>query len=618
MANMILAYKQRALRVGANSYTAGFPPSNTLDTRLDRVWVSVSTGSEYLDATTSDQVFGERTQALSISANLRTIDIHPAGNWVVCAVSTQLEIRTFNQTTGEIGEDTVATLAQPSSQPWIAAKFSPDGNFILATCEVSGGNATVRLRNFDSTTGSIGGAISVTGVGSSAPSTGLRGLAWAPTTTGFAVAYGTSLEVWAFNPSTGAVTEPSSNAKTPGGNVLAVDWHPTMTASGNGYVVAGHVNSPYVTAYLVANDATSTPSTVRAATTPGANPGSDVVALKFSPTGNRLFCSVDTPKAYMYPFTLTSTGFGTPWSDPSVGVSTQRNDVLWSPDGDYVVMGGGGVDAPEVYQVGTSSFTSKVTSFWDSPAVYQNSQALSPNGEWYVSITSAGIAHVTEFQSEMGSAQPVDVVALINTNLTRTAQIRIRAGDRRDMTTSVLYDTSTIDAFSSTISSEIFTLVESEFGVNLYYVLPSTVTADFWRIDITDTAQTDPAFRCSYILLSKALDRTKQISIGASPGLDEAESAVQRTDGDADVVRVRAGRRTMNAVIEYVPTSTAFDEYWPLVVKGIPQYVLFLPDSADQKLNFLAGFLGRPTRPLTLPWVTGLHNNLPFELVEAR
>lgn len=171
MANCIIAYEQRALLTGAAAHVAGFAPANLRDTRLDRVWASSSLSGQYLEFATATGLFGARATTLAVSANLRTAHVHPSGNWVVLAIADRLEIRSFNTTTGAVGAVVTASLSRPSGQNWVGAKFSPNGRFILAACEISG--TTLHLRHFDPSLGAIGGTIAIPSPPAPAPPSGL-------------------------------------------------------------------------------------------------------------------------------------------------------------------------------------------------------------------------------------------------------------------------------------------------------------------------------------------------------------------------------------------------------------------------------------------------------------
>lgn len=591
----IIAYEQRATRFGASDYVAGFPPSNALLTRLDLPTATDGISSKYWEWMTGGAVIGSRSQALSVDANLRTAHFHPTAGWVVLAISTQLEIRTWNSATGEIGATAIDTQSRPgASNSWLAAKFSPDGRFILATCEAGSSAQTVRLRHFDPVTGAIGGAITVPNTVTGQPPSGLRGLVWAHNTLGFAMLDDDDVNVWSFAPTTAIATFVQERDVGGSNSALCIDWHPSVSTTS--YIVVGKTDSPYIGKFDVTLTA-GVPTAVGTETAPGTNPGSDVTAVAFNSDGSLLVCAVDSPKTYMYPFTTT---FGTPWSAPATELGNQRNAVIWVPNDDYVVYGGGGVDDPEVYPAGLTSWGTKVTAFWDTPNAYQNSIDIDPTGGWFMCIDSAGTLEIHEIDDAPAAAQQIELVSFIMVNLTQGATIRLRGSADRAHT-SPTYDV-THDAFDDDIPTKLFELIGRKYVKRADIILNTPTTALFWRADITDANQTDTNFVLGHFLASVRVNTVHNFSFGSAPSADPDTTTTQRTDSGTDVFRTRDGRRTFVANFEYVSDVTAFDDVWALCLEGPERFVLFLPDEDDPALNFALGLWGNLVRPFPMPW----------------
>lgn len=613
MAKCFIGWEQRALRAGASSDAAPFEAANVLDPDFDRAWASAGLTGEYLEFMTGGLVFGERVASVSVSANLRAAHLHPTAGWVLCAVSTQLEVRAWNRKTGAVAETATDTQARPASaNSWLGAKFSPDGRYILATCEADSSLATVRLRHFDPATGQIGAAITVPSAETELPPTGLRGLAWAANSKGFAMIGNDDLNVWSFNPDTATAT--FVQARDLGASSAnCLDWHPNVDTTS--YIAVGHANSPYLGKFDVTLTA-GVPTAVSTVTDIGVSPGAAVVAVKFSPTGDRLAIATSGPLAAIYPFTTT---FGTIWSAPATNLSSTRAAIEWGPEGDYVVYGGGGTDDPDVWPVTASAWGTKDTAFADTPDAYANSLSISADGAFMAAISSAGVLQITEFDEAPAAAESIEGLALKGVNLTRSAQLRLRGDTQRDMASGSAYDTGTFDAFDQTnVSQKLFNQIDGAFGTNVYVVLDAAVTKKFWRLDITDADNPDGQFIVQFMLATVPLDRTRNWEIGSVFDVEHASSSKTETDGGADIIRKRPGRRFCRMPIGNIDAATARDSFYPLSVEGPTRLMLVLPDPSDRRWCHEQGFIGRLDEGTNLTWAAMLINAARINATEAR
>jgi hypothetical protein len=141
---------------------------------------------------------------------------------------------------------------------------------------------------------------------------------------------GGGLYVWPWNNTTGFGVRYSNPSNVPGTGG-DVDFHP----SGQAIIKVGN-SSPYIRVWPWSSSGFGTAY---------ANPSvglSGVVSdyVFFHPTGNDIICTSNTsPFLHAYSFSL-ATGFGVKYANPSVAV-TQRPNMAMSPDGKFIAIGNG-------------------------------------------------------------------------------------------------------------------------------------------------------------------------------------------------------------------------------------------------------------------------------------
>ena len=190
------------------------------------------------------------------------------------------------------------------------------------------------------------------------------------------------LEAYPFDPSSGFGTK-YSNPSTG----LPNDSHDVAITSDNSAVFFAHIASPYISAYSYSvgsgiGTKFSNPSTAVSGSPYQAN------AIAIHPNDNAVAVCTDTnPKIHVYEW--SSSGFGAKYSDPStaVGGSNAGWDVHWHPSGNSILVVAQGHYEYSVAAYAWSS-SSGFGSKYSSPS-YNNGMALncgqfSPDGNYVV------------------------------------------------------------------------------------------------------------------------------------------------------------------------------------------------------------------------------------------
>jgi len=156
---------------------------------------------------------------------------------------------------------------------------------------------------------------------------------------------------------------------------------------------------------------------------------------------------------------------------------------------------------------------------------------------------AAGVTGVY-IQVDLGSSLAVDLVAVLATTLTSASTWRIRASDI-DYTTGDLYDSGTV---ATGISASSYPTAQA--------VLPSTVTARYWRVFVSDTSVDQ--IQIGRLVMGPAYQPSRGPRLGYSIGwVDAAGRGVSR--GGQIYVDPRYLRRRVTVQVRGVTEIEAID-----------------------------------------------------------
>jgi hypothetical protein len=203
---------------------------------------------------------------------------------------------------------------------------------------------------------------------------------------------------------------------------------------------------------------------------------------------------------------------------------------------------------------------------------------------------------------DLGSAKAVQAFGAIKTNLSASgATYRLRGSTVSDFLTSV-YDSGTVSANAHT--------------PDLILGLPSPVTARYWRLELSDTANADGFIQIGRLFIGPALAPADNYSKGAELGY-VSRTGVQQSLGGVDHFDIRAGRRLFTFALDWLTEAEAHNQALELQrLCDIHGEVLLIRDPADTTYNQQRHFLGRLQQlsPIKNPYLT--NHQAGFEILE--
>lgn len=227
---------------------------------------------------------------------------HPNGNWLAVAHNTSpyISVYAFDKVAGSIGAKVSNPASLPSGTSGRCVAFAPDGNW-LAVGNNTTGVTGVEVYAFNPSTGAIGAKVSNPATGLAGPA---NGVAWSATGAYLAAADSASpyVIVWPWNGAFGTKFGNPGTLPTNSGNSVA--WR------GDNLLVLGEAGSPYIHAWAFSAAGFGTKWS-----NPGTLPAGAAQAVAITPNQNYVVAALSvTPYLVAYPITLTA--FGTKLSNP--------------------------------------------------------------------------------------------------------------------------------------------------------------------------------------------------------------------------------------------------------------------------------------------------------------
>jgi hypothetical protein len=187
------------------------------------------------------------------------------------------------------------------------------------------------------------------------------------------------------------------------------------------------------------------------------------------------------------------------------------------------------------------------------------------------------LAASTKFDSDLGTARAVRVIALLRHNAGSAATVRVRAYSDSGYTT-LVHDAGTVSFWP-----EGYPAAEDKkrYQEDFYIVLSSTQTARYWRTEIVDTANPAGYFEMGRCIFAPAYQPAINMIYGANIGLT-TDTSSDRSLGGVDYFDRREPRRvqqfTLNSLDEAEAFNNVFDMQWD---RGIDRELLFVHDPGD-------------------------------------
>lgn len=220
------------------------------------------------------------------------------------------------------------------------------------------------------------------------------------------------------------------------------------------------------------------------------------------------------------------------------------------------------------------------------------------------------LAGSTRFVVDLGEDRLIRVVALLNHNISRTGEIRVRGYADAGLS-NLRYDTGSMGAWPGA-----FTDYDVAAYPHHWIRAISETVARYWVVEIADAANPAGYVELGRCWLSAAFEPATPIVYGAALGYESAD-VVDEEVGDVDWVVIRASRR--RAIITF-PELTAEEKRAALItqkVLGKHGELMFVMDSDQDAYDMLLQAFParvRSASPLSYPRYNAVE--MPLELKE--
>ena len=231
--------------------------------------------------------------------------------------------------------------------------------------------------------------------------------------------------------------------------------------------------------------------------------------------------------------------------------------------------------------------------------------------------TSASNAS-TQFTATLSKGRSISVIALCRHNLSAGAKWKVTASNETSATdfSPAAYSSGELEVWPPLDSLQLEWQDDnfwngkpgaedlSGFYWNAIHVLPSTIYAKHWKVEIFDSTNPAGYVEIGRLFLSEAWVPTLNMSYGASLGYNSRTEVEEAWDG-TEYFDYKAPYRTANFRLENMKTFEAMMRAFDMQrVSGIDKEVLFVWDPSDTDHTLQRSFLGRlqELSPLEQPY----------------
>ena len=211
----------------------------------------------------------------------------------------------------------------------------------------------------------------------------------------------------------------------------------------------------------------------------------------------------------------------------------------------------------------------------------------------------------TKFDTNLGSAQSIRIIALVNHNLSNAATFRVKGSSSSSFATTV-YDSGALDVWPA---AYLATVTDNGTGIwTRALCLPSATSAQYWRVEITDTANTAGYVQFGRLFIGPAWQ--PEINIAYNGGITvEDTSVIQTAIGGADYFDERPRVRILRFSTNYMTEADAMNYAYEIQNRmGVTSevFVVWNPDDTTHapRRQFLARLrsLSAITNPYADQW----------------
>lgn len=255
---------------------------------------------------------------------------------------------------------------------------------------------------------------------------------------------------------------------------------------------------------------------------------------------------------------------------------------------------------------------------------------LDPRREVVARTTDATTAS-TQLQRDYGAAVEIGVIATVRSNLQATAQWRIRAGSDATFATSS-YDSGWIDCWPEqwpvgvlpsghpNAATRTFTNADiARRRWDVLLVLPTPVTARYWRIEYDDTTNTDGYVEIGVLVMAPLYipGNDDNVGVGAELGRTTTTNVGTALSGTR-YVDARPIARTITLTIPALALDEAVSVLHDMLLDiGLDGLVYVVFDTADIELLQRRAFLATQTELSAVQLVQYGQQTVPVKLIEA-
>lgn len=191
----------------------------------------------------------------------------------------------------------------------------------------------------------------------------------------------------------------------------------------------------------------------------------------------------------------------------------------------------------------------------------------------------------TQFDLDLGSARTVRVVALIGVNFSSAATVEIEGGTSQGATD--VYNGTAVAGYPAGETAE------SLDGLTLSYllVLPSNLSARWWRVKIVDTSNPDNYVQIGRLFVAPVWQPTYNADYGLVQGWED-DSRSEYSEGGATLHVERRKRRTLTFTLSEIAEAEAMANHFPIQHRqGTTRQMYVIFDPADTTMLFKRSFL---------------------------
>jgi hypothetical protein len=240
------------------------------------------------------------------------------------------------------------------------------------------------------------------------------------------------------------------------------------------------------------------------------------------------------------------------------------------------------------------------------------------------------LAASTKFDLDLGAATKLRVLAVVGHNLSIAATIRVRLSTVSDFATTV-YDSGTVDAYPNYYDDTSLDWGQPVLTGNkpstadaiamrypLFFCTPATVTAQYARVEITDTTNSAGYVEISRCFIAPGLQPALNMNYGASWGLESLTQSDRALDGTPYFNRIEAVRTT-NFTLGTLDPETGISQHLEAHrFLNQDQELFFVadPDATCMSLRLMS-FMGRLRQLAAYEYTAFNAGDVGYQLLES-